>query len=1735
LLLLLAFGTPLKPLETLSPFPSTTSTAPPVFTRTPPRIARLLPSGGEPLDEVRSVSVRFDQPMAMEGQPLRIKPEPPGQYRWLDPQTFVFEPSAKRFPKATEFIASVPAGLVSAGGTTLEAGTEWRFSTARPRLVVSTPRDGAAGFDPGALLSLEFSAPVDAQELAKTAQLLVDGRTIALQVGRVVENSIELRPAEKLPLNTACELRVPATLRSPEGPLPMGEAAHVKFKTAGPLVVEHLKCGGELLGDRCNSEVTVVFNNPLVAQKLAALVHVEPAARSIIADSGGLHLRGPWESEIQVHIDAGVRDAYGQPLVKPYAFHFRGPANTLYESLEGPSLFESGSKASLRLHATDRQSGAFRIARLPPEKIDRAIEFLANGGTWTFDRTTPLDLRAAPDTLTDVELPIDGRGIFLVEAELGATKVVERKFLGNVVQVTSIGILAAVDGQEIVAQVGALRDDAPIAGARVSLYDGGRSAASVTTDARGIARLPGRDVLRTLERLVLVAESGDEICLAVFAPVSEYARKDYRFDRVESIAGLWSDRPVYRPGETAHIFGVARTRAPRSRFRPAPASVHWVAEQWAEKRETVAEGDAKPDSAGLIAFDLPVSKSSPLGTISIRTEDWAARTSIRVMEARAPESRVSVRTVDEPRLLGGVAHVDVEALTYFGAPLAHGRVRWTIDAWSGRGNDQPLKGFRAEIVPLPGEAEPQPREEKQIRGEAVLDDQGKLRLPVPLDPDCAPTGDCSFTVEVEALDALARGVAESAGFTAWRGPYTLGLKTEQDEGGPLVVHAVAANQRGEKLDVPIEVRLMRTVVVADPGAGPPVEEVEIARALAPARFELPRSDERFIIRARTTTQPSLRADTETWNASRGAPRLTVKADKKQYLPGETARLTLTGPAAGARGLLTVDANGIVEVRPIEPGTTQLDVPIAPNWLPSARVQVVLVKDGEGASASETLRVSSKLQEMVVTVEPSTREARPGQAIDVAVHAAPGAHVVLSVVDRSALEMLPKRYSVVDPLASIFRAGFYGNNLSLIDVRDDRISLAAHSPSAYHSFSYATEEIVVTGTRVREPDPTASFALRADFQPTAYFDAHLTADPSGLARAHFKLPDQASEFRVLAFAVDELPLPHVGMAEATIRTRLPLLLQPSLPRFVNAGDSFEASALIHNLTDRPQRTRVQASAENLFIDEKPQNVTIPAGKSRLVRFAARASAAGIAQVKIAAQSDAVQVALPVLEPISLETFAAYGVTEGAVQVPLSLPHGVLRDRGGLQISLSSTALSGLHDAGRYIVDYPYECVEQTSSRLIALVALRRAGIDVPNYAERLRAVIRRLQVLQRPNGGFTFWPGGDEDPAGTAWAAFALSQLQNEHDHDVEALLFLAQERLERPHQSWPDEAVALAQLAMREPDKNDLKWLYARRRQLPLFAQAFLLESLTSAADPRAKDLARELLDRAAETAGGLHFEENTAYRFGSPELADAAVLHALLTTGASGTEVDKLARGLLAERHDGRWQNTHSNAWGLLALSRYFEKFEGAAPAFDAGVWLLDRTLTSHRFEGRSAEISRTEVPMAALQDASLVVGKEGRGRLYFRLGLAAARPAIDVAELRRGFSLSREIYDERDQALKAPYRVKAGSLLRVRLMLSTPGPRTDVAVADHLAAGLEPLDPSLATTAKLPRTDHGWWWTYRELREGGARVFADQLGSGTYVYDYYVRATTKGHFAMPAPEVQEMYSPETQGRGLPIDLTVE
>ena len=120
-------------------------------------------------------------------------------------------------------------------------------------------------------------------------------------------------------------------------------------------------------------------------------------------------------------------------------------------------------------------------------------------------------------------------------------------------------------------------------------------------------------------------------------------------------------------------------------------------------------------------------------------------------------------------------------------------------------------------------------------------------------------------------------------------------------------------------------------------------------------------------------------------------------------------------------------------------------------------------------------------------------------------------------------------------------------------------------------------------------------------------------------------------------------------------------------------------------------------------------------------------------------------------------------------------------------------------------------------------------------------------------------------------------------------------------------------------------------------------------------------------------------------------------------------------------------------------------------------------------------------------------------------------------------------------------------RVSMVAPSRRYHVALVDPIPAGLEPMNPRLAVTGPIPtdpkeQQSRGkyWWWygpwyEHQNLRDERAEAFTQLLYEGVHKYDYVARATTPGTFVVPPPKAEEMYMPETFGRGASDRVVVE
>jgi uncharacterized protein YfaS (alpha-2-macroglobulin family) len=957
--------------------------------------------------------------------------------------------------------------------------------------------------------------------------------------------------------------------------------------------------------------------------------------------------------------------------------------------------------------------------------------------------------------------------------------------------------------------------------------------------------------------------------------------------------------------------------------------------------------------------------------------------------------------------------------------------------------------------------------------------------------------------------------------------------------------------------------------------------------------------------------------------------VTLIPDKETYQPGDVAEVLVQTPFTPAEGLLTVTRSGILytERFRIDQGTLTLQVPIEEKHIPNLYVQVDVVgsaprTDDEGevltdvparpayASGQLNLSIPPLQRTLALQVIPKETELEPGgeTILDVVLKDADGAPVsgaelAVVVVDEAILALT--NYQLADPISV-----FYQQRPSDLSSRYSRASIILIDPMALAEAAEVGGELAVQATTALEKEmveegyalPAAApedralangrgggaaepepIRIRMDFNPLATFAPEVRTDVNGEARVEVTLPDNLTRYRVMVVAVDGGGS-QFGSAEANLTARLPLMVRPSAPRFLNFGDNFELPVVVQNQTDEPMTVDVVLRATNIeFTSDNGLRVTVPMHDRVEVRFPATTEMAGTARFQIAAVSgkyaDAATVELPVYTPATTEAFATYGVIdEGTIAQPVAPPSDVFPQYGGLEISTSSTALQALTDAVLYLYAYPFECSEQLASRVLGIAALRDVltafkAEGLPSAMAMEAAVqrdVERLQGLQNWDGGFPYWRRGqDSIPFNTIHAAHALQRAKLKdfevpEDMQQRVLNYLRDIESHYPYWYSTRTRQTLSAYALyvrnlmgdRDAEKTRQLLSEAGLEQLSLDAVGWIWQSLVD--DPNSREeleaIRLYINNRVVETAGAanftIHYHDQTYLLLSSNRRTDGILLDTLILDNPDSDLIPKLVNGLLSHRTRGRWGNTQENVFVLLALDRYFNTFEAQTPDFVARIWLGDTYAGGHQFEGRTTERHETEIPMVYLVDESLgggktqdlVLSKDGPGRLYYRLGLRYAPTDLTLDPIDMGFVVQRvyEAVDDPEDVIQdeqGVWHFKAGARVRVRLTMVADNRRYHVALVDPLPAGLEIVNPALAVSGSIPQDPdssdyrYGWWWwwpwyVHQNMRDERAEAFTPLLWDGVYNYTYIARATTPGTFVVPPAKAEEMYSPEVFGR---------
>jgi len=948
-----------------------------------------------------------------------------------------------------------------------------------------------------------------------------------------------------------------------------------------------------------------------------------------------------------------------------------------------------------------------------------------------------------------------------------------------------------------------------------------------------------------------------------------------------------------------------------------------------------------------------------------------------------------------------------------------------------------------------------------------------------------------------------------------------------------------------------------------------------------------------------------------WDQSNDST-LQIIPENNIYKIGQTAKYLIKNPFPGAKALVTVERYGVLDswVQTLETGTPVIEVPIKAEYLPGFYLSVTVVSPriekplGEGIvdlgkpsyrmGYTRTI-VKDKYKELNVKIETNKKVYAPQGSVEISLHVEKKIQekedtyeLAVIVIDESVYALNKKGKAYYNPYL-----GF--NSLDSLDVTN--FSMISRLIGR-QKFEKKGANQGGDGGKT-----TSLTTLRDDFKYIAYWNPHILTDKNGDATVNFKVPDNLTGWKVIVLAVGKNDT--MGIGTNTFKTNKSTEVRPVMPNQVLEGDTFSAGFNIMNRTDKIRDFKVTIDVSGLDekIRSKVFNFKLAAFERKNVYIPITTKSDGVLTFKITAgdknDSDSTIHKLTVNKRSSLETMANFGsFVDGNISESIQVPIGIIPNVGSVGVVLSTSVISNVDGAFKYIKDYPYWCWEQRLTKAIAAAHYQKLNkyiskdFNWKGSKKLTQTMLNDSTSFQASNGGMAFWKGSNEyvSPYLSAYTALEFSWLkQNGYlvPSNVEKKLVDYLNNMLRK-EAFPSNysvgmsatvrSVALNALSKSgDITKDDVSRYYRHYKSMSLFGKANYLEALINVhgIDKEIKkEVLGSILSASTQSAGKFQFNEvydnGSAYLLATPMRTNCAILSTIVAA-EQDTDLHKQVKGIAPKlvrtitqtrgKKD-HWENTQENSFCMKALVDYAQVYETEPIDMNVKVRYDNEEIGEVEFSSKTDKSSEifTELEKNDIgKKTSLDISKVGSGRLYYTSRISYAPKEENANRVNSGIEIRREYSVERNgkfEILQSPMTLKQGEIVRIDLFVSLPTARNYVVLNDPIPGGLEPINSELATTSvidaskgKFQVVKDSWWfhfsdwssygrynWSFyhKELRHDSARFYSDYLPAGNYHLLYTAQAIAQGDYTVMPTHAEEMYDPDIYGKSLPAKLHI-
>ncbi|MBU0475587.1 MAG: hypothetical protein KKF62_15675 [Bacteroidetes bacterium] len=1335
----------------------------------------------------------------------------------------------------------------------------------------------------------------------------------------------------------------------------------------------------------------------------------------------------------------------------------------------------------------------------------------------------------------------------------------DRRWLhdGKMIAISDLGIISKKSEKDLIVFVNSISSAEPVEGVDVNIISSkNQTILKGTTDEKGIIHFKDiRTKVGEAIPILVTCELNDDFN---YIDLRETEIETSRYD-VGGItqysnffnAFIYSARDIYRPGEEVVISGIVRDEkiALPSELPVYVKVISPTGKTFAEYKKRLNEQGSfelfvnLPDYAqtGIYFAELYVNSKEMIGSYKFKVEEFVP-----------DKIRVTVNSEKEKYILDEKVEFQLDAEFLFGAKASGLKYEADIQLQSKKyqSKNYPKFNFANSSVT------DQHYENSFVDG--LLDDNGKAEFNYQIPKLLASSGYIQGTAFVSVFDLTGRTVNKPVIFKVYPKDYFIGIRSKgyyHSTNSKLNYQFIAVDKDDKALNnFESTVELVKfewqTVLKKSQNnkyyyASEKKEITEWKKELllnGQTNFQLSVDKTgSYEIRIYKKGSDEYKKDNfyvYGWGGSTASTfevdkegRVEILFDKESYQPGDKATILFTTPFSG-KMLVSFERDKIYEYKIIDVKnkSAELKIDIADEYLPNIYVSATLFKEHSEISETpflvghgyESMTVEQKSNRLPLQITaPTNIEPRTKQKIKIKSISEKDVYITLAVVDEGILQL---------------------NDYQTPDAYNYMYAKRPLSVDSYNLYKLLLPEIVSQSSSTGGDALASEFKKRTNpvkskrFKLLSFWSGIKKTDSNGEVTVDVDIPQFNGEVRVMALAYSGK---RFGNAEAKIKVADKIIIEAEIPRFLTIRDTLLSNVTVLNPNNLKGELELSLKVEGPLkvISEKSIKLKLAKDKNASVQFKI-ATEQKIGVGKIVIQSSGVakvkeEIELGVRPASALITETGDGVITAGEKLEVNIPSGYLEATQSTALLISKYPSIKLAKHLKYLVGYPFGCLEQTTSKVFPQLYFEElAKLAAPEYYKTktpkyyVMEGIRKIESMQLYDGSFSYWQGGNHSNLwSTVYAAHFLVEAKSAGYNVSESVLTnvlnylsnnaktrnVEDNRRSRNNKitiikTAPKEVLySLFVLALaKQADISTMNYYKAHLDLLTTDSQYLLAAAY--GLNGRMNSF-YELLPTENFTK---NISRNSGGDFDSEIRANSIILYTLLTVDPENEKIPFMVKHL--SKISESIYSTQERSFAMLALGKA-ASINGDSNV-EVNITLDGKTVGT--FVGNNLRISDRK-----LNSSKIILSAKGKGKVFYSWETEGVKLDKPVIEKDSYMKVRKTYYDYKNGNLLTSNKFTQGDMIVAKISLTGfEQSAQNIVISDLIPAGFEIENPRLKSESQFN-------WVvknempieYLDIRDDRLLIFTNLARNKTMDYYYLLRVVSKGKFVQPAIGAEAMY----------------